>query len=258
MNHIKVILLYILKMMIEVKSTQEEKYKISKTNFNKRMKFAQDMGIELYFALKIKNHWSLYHSSYLIDQNYKINYSDDLMNSILCQKLNSQMLLIPKGLKAESIYSKNTSNGLMVQHGELILYKLFFNEKLIIEVSPENKENFYTIFIIELWHDFMADNLISNQINEFETVVVETSNENFINYDFQYFMSTINHTINNDNNRYNSTSFLKYIATNKDIALTKEMLIMTLTELQKLGIPIMPIDNKTLERNITTSPLAMW
>lgn len=238
------------KIMIEVKSTQEENYKISKTNFNKKMSFAQDMGIELYFALKIKNHWSLYHSSYLIEKNYRINYKDDFEHSILCQKLNSQLLLIPKGLKAESIYSKNTSNGLMVQHGkfgELISYKLFYNDKLIIEVTPENKDHFHTIFTIELWHDFMADNLIAKQLTELETLVIETSNENFFNYDFQYFMSTINHTINSEDNHYNSTSFLKYIATNKDIALTKEILIMTLRELQELGIPIIPIDNKTQE-----------
>jgi len=243
------------KIMIEVKSTQKEKYKISKANFDKRINFAQDMGIELYFALKIKNHWSLYHSSYLIERDYKINYSDDFKNSILCQKLNSKMLLIPKNIKAESIYSKNTSNGLMVQHGEfgeLISYKLFYNDKLIIEVTPENKDNFYTIFIIELWHDFMADNLIAKQLNEFETLVIETSNENFINYDFQYFMSTINHTINSDDNRYNSTSFLKYIATSKDIALTKEMLFLTLNELQELGIPIIELDNKTLEEERVT------
>lgn len=236
------------KIMIEVKSTAKNKYKISKSNFDKRMLFAKDMGLELYFALKIKGHWSLFSSDYLIEKDYKINYEDDLQNSILCETLNSQMLLIPKGLKAESIYSKNTSNGLMVQHveyGELISYKLFFNDKLIIEVSPEEQNYLHTIFIIELWHDFMSANLISKTISKTETLVTETSKENFINYDFQYFMSTINHTINNGNNRYNSTSFLKYIATNKDIALTKEMLFMTLDELVALGVPVIKLDNKT-------------
>ena len=235
------------KIMIEVKSTEKEKYKISKSNFDKRLLFAQDMGLELYFALKIKGHWSLFSSNYLIEHNYRINYEDDLKNSILCETLNSQMLLIPKGLKAESIYSKNTSNGLIVQHGEfgeLISYKLFFNDKLIIEVSPEEKNYWHTIYIIELWHDFMSANLTSETINEFETLVIETSTENFINYDFQYFMSTINHTINSGENRYNSTSFLKYIATNKDIALTKEILLMTLDELVALGIPVIRLDNK--------------
>ena len=236
------------KIMIEVKSTAKNKYKISKSNFDKRMLFAKDMGLELYFALKIKGHWSLFSSDYLIEKDYKINYEDDLQNSILCETLNSQMLLIPKGLKAESIYSKNTSNGLMVQHveyGELISYKLFFNDKLVIEVSPEEQNYLHTIFIIELWHDFMSANLISKTISKTETLVTETSKENFVNYDFQYFMSTINHTINNGNNRYNSTSFLKYIATNKDIALTKEMLFMTLDELVALGVPVIKLDNKT-------------
>jgi hypothetical protein len=232
--------------MIEVKSTQEKKYRISQTNFEKRMNFAQDMGIELYFALKISNHWSLYHSSYLIKNNYRINYDDDLTNSILCQMLNAQMLLIPKGLKAESIYSKNTSNGLMVQHneyGELISYKLFYNDNLIIEVSPENKKYWHTILVIELWHDFMANNLTSEIINEFETLVTEASYDNFINYDFQYFMSTIYHTINSGDSRYNSTSFLKSIASNQDIALTKKELYLTLNKLIELGIPLEKLDN---------------
>lgn len=232
------------KIMIEVKSTEEDKYKISKANFDKRLKFAQDMGLELYFALKIKNHWSLYPSSYLVEKNYRINYNEDLISSILCQKLNSQMFLIPKELKAESIYSKNTSKSLGVQHecGELISYKLYYDDKLIVEVSPENDKHLYITLIIELWHDFMSNNLIEEKINEFETLVTETSNENFINYDFQYFMSIINHMINN-NNRYNSSSFLKLIAANgKSSVLTKKMLYSALNELKELGIPIKLIE----------------
>lgn len=229
------------KIMIEVKSTEEDKYKISKANFDKRLKFSEDIGLELYFALKIKNHWSLYPSSYLVEKNYRINYNEDLINSILCEKLNSQMILIPKGLKAESIYSKNTSKSLGVLHecGELISYKLYHDNKLIVEISPENDEYLYFTIIIELWHDFMAYNLIEEKINEFETLVTETSNENFITYDFQYFMSIINHMVNINNDRYNSSSFLKLIAANgKSSVLTKMMLYSALNELQELGIPI--------------------
>lgn len=233
------------RIMIEVKSTEEDKYKISKANFDKRLKFAQDMELELYFALKIKNHWSLFHSSYLVEKNYKINNNEDLINSILSQKLNSKMLLIPKGLKVESIYSKNTSKSLGVQHecGELISYKLYYDDKLIFEVSLENNNYLLFTFIVELWHDLMANNLIEKKINEFETLVTETSNENFINYDFQYFMSIINHMININNNRYNSSSFLKLIAAEgKSSVLTKKMLYSALNELEELGIPIKSIE----------------
>ncbi len=234
------------KIMVEVKSTEKEKYKISKSNLDKRLSFAKDMGLELYFALKIKGHWSLFDSSYLVKHNYSINYESDLINSILCKVLNSQIFLIPQGLKIESIYSKNTSNGLMVRHleyGELISYKIYFNEKLIIEVLPETKNYWHTIYTIELWHDFLSANLTVKILNKSETLIIEKTTENFINYDFQYFISTINHTINNGETRYNSTSFLKYIATNKDIALTKEMLLMTLDELITLGLPIIKLDS---------------
>ncbi|MDQ7047187.1 MAG: hypothetical protein Q9M39_06050 [Sulfurovum sp.] len=126
--------------------------------------------------------------------------------------------------------------------GELISYKLFYNDKLIIEITSEKKEYWDVIYFIELWHNLMADNFDSKDINEFETLIIETSDKDFITYDFQYFISTINHTINSYSNKsYNSTSFLKYIATNEDIAFTKDRLTTTLVELKELGIPI---DNK--------------
>ena len=168
----------------------------------------------------------------------------------MCQELNSQLFLIPKGLKVESIYSQNTSNGLMVEHiefGELISYKLFYNDKIILEVSPDNQELLYVVFVIELWHDIMVSNLISKKINDFDTLITEETDNNYFTYDFNYFLSTINHTINNEDSRYNSTSFLKFIATKKDIAITKEMLLITLDKLVELGIPIIQIDNKTQE-----------
>lgn len=236
------------KIMVEVKSTQKERFKFSKTSFAKKIKFAKDMGMELYLALKMNNQWSLYHSDYFVERNCKIKYIDDLENSILSEKLNSKMLLIPKDLKSESIFSLETSCGLKItdrKYGELISYKLFYKNILIFEVTDNKKEYWCMLYFIELWHNNMADNLIVKKRNEFETLIIETSNDDFITYDFEYFMSSINHTINSNcknKNSYNATSFLKSIAANNEYLIKKEWFISALAMLQELGIPIKIIE----------------
>lgn len=232
------------KMLVEIKSTSNDKYQISKNNFDKKIEFAKDMGLELYFALKIHGFWSLFTSDYLTSRNYKINYSDDLKNSILSKKLNSTMIFIPKGIKAESIYSKSSEKEIGIEHdifGNLISYQLFFNNQLIIEVLPNKQDYLPHCIVIELWHDFMSQNLTTETINCTTTKVIEISNQNFLNFDFQYFLSSIQHIVNEDYNKYHSTSFLKSIASGSQSVLSKEILFSILEDLQFLGIPIQVI-----------------
>lgn len=235
------------KILVEIKSTSNDKYKISKNNYDKKREFAKDMGLELYFALKINGSWSLFTSDYLASKNYKINYSDHINNSILFQKLDSIIFIIPKGIKAESIYSKNKAKDIGIEHdefGTLISYKLFFNDKLIIEVLPNKKDYLSHCIVIELWHDVMSQNLTTETINCTTTKVIEISNENFRTCDFQYFLSSIQHIVDENYNKYHPTSFLKSIASGNESVLSKKILFAILEDLKKLGIPIKVINCK--------------
>ena len=61
------------KIMIEVKSTKENKYSISSGNFEKRVKWAKKQGYELYFAINIFNYWTLFSDNQMRKWSRKVS-----------------------------------------------------------------------------------------------------------------------------------------------------------------------------------------
>lgn len=61
------------KFMLEIKHTEKEKYSISMGNLQKRIDYARQYGLDLYFAISIKGYWMLFNAEYLKDKKGKIN-----------------------------------------------------------------------------------------------------------------------------------------------------------------------------------------
>lgn len=230
------------KMMIEVKSKVDSKFKISKNNFEKRKEFAYDLGYELYFALKLRGYWMLFHSDYLVENNFRIELEKDMNNSILLTEFDCGLYIIPQGIRIETIYSLKEKGGLGIKHGlygELISYTLFYQDKLIFEVSSENMEHLPECLVFELWHDSLLEGSICEQIDNMTVKLIEETKDELLTLDFRYYLSSISHMVNyNDGGRYGSSSFLKLLASKEDIALTKYRLEVLLNKLVDLGIPI--------------------
>jgi len=246
------------KIMVEVKSSKDNKFKISQKNLEKRRTFADDLGYELYFALRLKGYWMLFHNDYLIENNYKIETQKDMNNSTFLTMFDAVIYIIPKDVKVESKYSleQSKSRGLGIRHGEygeLISIKLFYQDTLIFEVSAENKEHLPECLLFELWYDMLLDNIVFEKLDELTVKSINKTTDELMTLDFKYFLSSINHMFNVYDKRHESSSFLKLLASNVDVSLNKERLEILFSRLIELGIPITSgkfISNDTIKFNI--------
>jgi len=229
------------KMMVEVKSSKDNKFKISQNNLEKRRAFANDLGYELYFALRLNGYWMLFHNDYLIENNYRIEYLKDMDNSIFFTKLDASIHIIPKGIKVESIYSLEENKGLGIKHGEygeLISIKLFYLDVMLFEVSAENTEHLPECLLFELWYDMLLEDVIFENLDEVTMKSINEIKDELMTLDFKYFLSSIDHIYNVYDRRHESSSFLKLLASNIDVSLNKERLEILFNRLIELGIPI--------------------
>ena len=229
------------KILVEVKSKPERKIKIPKNRCIKQEEFANELGCKLYFAIKLSGFWTLFDSDYLRNNEYKIDLDKDMNNSLLYYILKSQIYAIPQGVKIERIYSKSGNQCLPLNHfeyGMLESFKVFYQNKLLFDVSIDNMEHFYTCLVLEYWYEQLIENLEIEKIDSNKTKLIDNVNSELLSLDFKYFISFIHHTIHENNIRYDSASFLKLIASKQDVSLTKKRLEAILNNLKKLGIPI--------------------
>ena len=49
------------RIVVEIKSTKSAKYSISQKQFEEKIKFANSLNAELYFAIKMSGYWTLYY-----------------------------------------------------------------------------------------------------------------------------------------------------------------------------------------------------
>lgn len=244
------------KMMIEVKSSRDNKFRISQNNLEKRRAFANDLGYELYFALQLNGYWMLFHNDYLIENNYKIESYKDMNNSIFLTKLDATIYIIPKDVKIENIYSLKENIGLGIRHGEygeLISIKLFYQDTLLFEVSRENMEHLPECLLFELWYDMLLENVVFERLDELTMKSINEINDELMTLDFKYFLSSINHIFNVYDRRHESSSFLKLLASNVDVSLNKKRLEILVNRLIVLGVPITSgkfISNDTIKFNL--------
>lgn len=229
------------KIMVEVKSTKDNKFQISKNNLEKRRLFAIDLGYELYIALKLNGYWMLFNSDYLIKNNCRIELTQDMDNSIFLTKLNAKMHIVPAGVKVESTYRLAVDESLGVKHeeyGELTSIKLFYKDVLLFEVSPQSKKHFPICMLFELWNDMLLEDITYERLDDLTTKSINEIKNELMTLDYKYFLSTIEHMFNVHNRRHESSSFLKLLASNMDVSLNKKRLEILLNTLIKAGVPI--------------------
>lgn len=144
------------KCMIEIKSTDKEKFEISGGNLQNRIDFATRHNVPLRFAILHNGYWTLYTSEYLQSKNGKIEMNDeDLNNSWFDEELGTLSYGFINSIMSESVYENETVDGLGIFHedyGEMKSYKLFQNKKLILTVDKSNVDTnmLYFVMLIEL------------------------------------------------------------------------------------------------------------
>jgi len=171
------------KMMIEVKHTDKEQYKISGGNLQKRIDYAAAHSLPLRFAVSIKGFWGLFTSDFLKSKKGKISISDYIgedRNSWFDRELETCSYMFIKPLKIVSVYSKETAKGLGVffePYGELISYELYCSERLILRVNHDDDSKSLHMFILETVQDRLSNTSQNITTNGNLTTIIEHNND---------------------------------------------------------------------------------
>ncbi|RPK29526.1 hypothetical protein [Paenibacillus xylanexedens] len=231
------------RIFIEIKSTNDSKYKIARNDFNRRVKFAESFGFPLYFAIKIKGLWMMFESDYLKSRNFKIDVSN-YKYSILDEITGNRSFMFPKGLKIISYYSKTDESNLGVvfdPHGKLIRYNFMYHNNLIFSVDNSSKKNLGNIFLLEALQDAMS---VQKQDIKFINKDVTCINEEFVQdltlIDSRSLVQApIKHIIHENGFITDLNSYFRDIASTKKTLFSIDIFHELVHQLIGIGVPIL-------------------
>lgn len=201
------------KFMLEIKHTDKERYSISMGNLEKRINYAGKYGLELFFAISIKEYWMLFNAEYLKEKKGKIDISD-LMKSKLDETLGCISYVFPKGLRIKSVYSTDktvkTTGIQFPPCGKLVSYELYYNDRKIFRVKGKNSPYIGYTMILEALQDRMSmDTQIIQQSGSY-TVINESFSKDFNAIsEYKFLLSPIEHTVYDGEEKYTAHTYIE-------------------------------------------------
>ena len=200
------------KIMIEVKSTKENKYSISSGNFEKRVKWAKKQGYELYFAINIFNYWTLFSDNQMRKWSRKVS-EKQLAYSKLSTVLGVNYYIV-NNVKMISHYTD------LIAKQSLNIYdsdsnyfstkeQFFVDDNLVDEITPTNKNNLPLILLSEALKT--RSKMTKTILNPHDYTITYELIDNHIISIFEIYKESITHmTGNDDGDKYES--FMAMIA----------------------------------------------
>ncbi|MGG1940386.1 hypothetical protein ABFY57_11920 [Paenibacillus polymyxa] len=231
------------KIIVEIKSTEKDKYSISVNNFNEKKQFAKSMGSKLYFAIKMAGYWTLFSSDYLEKKDRKISLDHDFINSEFNQIFGDRTFLFPKGLRISSIYSKNAKKHLGLQnsdYGYLVSYKIEFWNKKIIKINSSKHEKYFLIFLFENLQDIMSiqnQNIIS--IDSDRTIITEELTGEMTQMNLSSFiLSPIRHLMSDLGHVFDFSQYLTDLIDGTKHLITRQHILYAISFLNDMGYSV--------------------
>lgn len=238
--------------MLEIKHTDKDVYSISNGNLNRRIDFAHEHNLTLYFAISIKGFWMLFDEHYLQEKRGKINLSD-FLNSKLDDLLGCVSYIFPKEIRIRSVYSKISSKHLGLQfepYGNLVSYELYYESKKIFRVKGKNSPYYEFIVLLSALQDRLSmDSHIVTRDGDY-TVIIDQFKENFQTIpEYKFLLAPIEHMVNENLEKQDAHSFIKQAISNPKAYNYKEQLKYiraTMRFLANCGINIMYIKDHNI------------
>lgn len=174
--------------MLEIKSTTEDVFKISSGNLQKRIDFAKENNLDLYFAIYIFNHWLCYSSDYLKNKNGKITI-DDFRYSIMDSLFNTAHYEI-SNIDYVSTYKeskKNTMGVIDKEYGNLISETASRNGKRLYKTK--HVSDFPVLFYLSAVRDRAS--FVGKEQNGDITVVKSQLKESHLISDFELIIHSV-------------------------------------------------------------------
>lgn len=231
------------RVIVEVKSTEKNKYSIAVNNFNDKKIFANRLGAKLYFAIKMAGYWTLYSSDYLEKNNRKISLDHDFIYSEINQIFGDRTFLFPKGLRISSIYSKSANKHLGIfnsDYGHLVSYKIEFSNKKIIKINSSQHEKYFLIYLFENLQDMMSiqsQNIRS--IDSDRTMITEELTAEMTQMNLSAFiLSPIRHLMSDIGHVFNFSQYLTDLIDGTKHLITRQHILYAISFLTEMGYSV--------------------
>ena len=239
------------KMLLEVKHTSKDEYKISQGNLQKRIDFARRLDIPLRFAVSLNGLWGLFTSETLLKKNGRLMLEDfrgKNLSSWLDEELATCVYMFPQQIKIRSVYSTSHVKGMGIRfepYGQLISYELYCDGKRIFRAKGKESRYIKHSIYLEALHDRLAStNQDIEESGEF-TVITEYSDKDTPQFipEYEFLLSPVNHMrkrVNEKEIRYTS----QLAISEHDFSfLSVRLLRFLLFELVDLGMEIVVFRN---------------
>lgn len=239
------------KMLLEVKHTNKDSYKISQGNLQKRIDFATNQNLPLRFAVSLKGLWGLFTAETLLEKKGKLKLAD-FRGPKACSWLDIELAtcsyMFEKQIKIKSVYSTNHSKGMGIQnnsYGQLISYELYYGDKQIFRAKGKKSRFIQHSIYLEALQDRVANiNQDIEQNGEF-TIITEYSDKDVTQFipEYDFVLAPIKHMckwVNSQEVKYNSQLA---ISEPEFTFLSVQMLRIILSELVDLGLDIIVFRN---------------
>ncbi len=238
------------KMLVEVKHTDKDFFKISQGNLQKRIDFANRQNLPLRFAISLKGLWGLF-TSETLQKKRKLTLDDfrgEKSTSWLDVELATCVYMFPKQIKIKSVYSTNYTKGMGIQfkpYGQLVSYELYYDDKKIFRAKGKNSPYIQYSIYLEALHDRIANtNQDIKHSGEF-TVITEYSDKGIPHFipEYEFLLSPINHTSKIVNEKEIQYTSQLAISEHDFSFLSVRMLRFLLSKLVDLGMEIIVFRN---------------
>lgn len=238
-------------MLVEVKHTDKEIFKISQGNLQKRKDFADRQKLPLRFAISLKGIWGLFTVETLLEKKGKLTLSDfkgEKASSWLDIELATCSYMFPKQIKIKSIYSTNHTKGMGIQfepYGQLISYELYYDDKRIFRAKGKESKYIRHSVYLEALQDRVAEiNQNIEQQGEF-TIITEYSDKSIpiIIPEYEFALSPIKHLCKKINSRQIKYDSQLAISEQEFNYLSVRILRFFLSELVSSGLDIIVFRN---------------
>lgn len=239
------------KMLLEVKHTNKDMFKISHGNLQRRIDFAERQNLPLRFAISLRGIWGLFTAETLLEKNGKLTITDFLgekASSYLDNELATCSYMFNKQIKIKSIYSTNHPKEMGIQfepYGQLISYELYYDNKRIFRAKGKESHYILHSIYLEALHDRVANTNQNIEHSDNFTIITEYTDKNTLLFipEYEFVLAPIKHLskkIDSKQIQYNSQLAIYEHEFNY---LSVQMLRFFLSELVELGLDLIVFRN---------------
>lgn len=135
------------KMLVEVKSSEDDLLKLGTGRVRKCMAVAQDLGMPLYYALKQRGVWGLFSAEHVLAQVGKLRLVQDFAKSEFDTKFQGQWYALPAGLEFHHLYESGGEGLVQSNHGPLVRCDVRFQGKRILRAT-RTEPNMFAVHML--------------------------------------------------------------------------------------------------------------